>query len=101
MTEQFIIMLLVFVILSIMTVMYIIERKDHKADKAAWDAERTDLLNRIAAKSIGEYERLKSSHMPRDEPHIQTAHDKAINEWRFKNAIRTGNGIQGGNTNQT
>ena len=81
MTEQYIIMLLVFVILSIMTIMYIIERKDHKRDKAAWDAERTDLLNRIAAKSIGEYERLKSGPMPRDEPSLPSAHDKAISKW--------------------
>jgi len=81
MTEQLIIALLVFVILSIMTAMYIIERKDHKRDKTAWDAERTDLLNRLAAKSIGEYERLKSGPMPRDEPQPLTAHEKAIKKW--------------------
>ena len=57
-------------------------RADHKEKETAWDSERTDLLNRIAAKSVGEYERLKNiGHMPRDEPQPLTAHEKAMKKW--------------------
>ena len=81
MIEQIIIMFLGIVIMLLPTVMFIVDWKEHKREKKAWDAERTDLLNRIAAKSIGEYERLKSGHMPRDEPQPLTAHEKAIKKW--------------------
>lgn len=88
MTEQYIIMLLVSVMLAIMSVMYLMQRSEIKylrkeliRRETAADAELTDLKNRLLAKSIGEYERLKSGPMPRDEPQPLTAHEKAIKKW--------------------
>jgi len=89
MTNYIMLIILLGIVMLIMSVMYLIQRSDNKylrkeiiRREAAYDAERTDLLNRIAARSIGEYERLSSGHMPRDEPGMLTAHDKALNKWR-------------------
>lgn len=89
MSNYIMLIILLGVVMLIMSFMYAIQRWDNKylrkeiiRREAKHDAERTDLLNRIAARSIGEYERLSSGHMPRDEPNAPTAHDKALSKWR-------------------